>query len=206
VTVPEADVCACCGTHLHYTGEIGYIKLISAEKHKNGVRIEMLAGQRAENYMRRIMDQNSEVSHLLSAKVFETGAAVEKLLQASLETRQKLRILSERAMAAAAEQLPEGEAVQIAFAEDADHDSLRHFANLIMEKKKPAAAAALCADEKECRYVMISSSIPLRKGIREINQALNGRGGGNDEMVQGMFHAPKEEIVKILEQQLKALM
>jgi alanyl-tRNA synthetase len=44
------------------------------------------------------------------------------------------------------------------------------------------------------RYVIGSRSVPLRSVIRKINEALGGRGGGRDEMVEGIFFAEREEI------------
>ena len=37
VTVPGSDVCACCGTHVRRTGEIGVIKLLTSQRYKGGV-------------------------------------------------------------------------------------------------------------------------------------------------------------------------
>ena len=42
VTVPGADSCACCGTHVARTGEIGMIKLLSPQRYKGGVRVGIL--------------------------------------------------------------------------------------------------------------------------------------------------------------------
>ena len=47
VTIPGADVCACCGTHVKYTGEVGPIKVISAEHAKGGSRLDILIGGKA---------------------------------------------------------------------------------------------------------------------------------------------------------------
>ena len=41
------DICACCAPHVHFTGEIGMIRLTGMEKYKGGVRIQMLCGFRA---------------------------------------------------------------------------------------------------------------------------------------------------------------
>ena len=76
VTFPDADTCACCGTHVANTGEIGLIKLVSIQKFKAGVRIEMLCGARALQYVNRICEQNREISVSLSAKPLETANAV----------------------------------------------------------------------------------------------------------------------------------
>ena len=41
------DCCACCGTHLARTGEVGLIKIISAQHYKAGMRLAVACGQRA---------------------------------------------------------------------------------------------------------------------------------------------------------------
>lgn len=45
VTFPGVDICACCGTHVKATGEIGLIKIFTCEKFHEGVRLEMLCGR-----------------------------------------------------------------------------------------------------------------------------------------------------------------
>ena len=36
---PGADCCACCGTHVRSSGQVGMVKLISCQKFRDGVRI-----------------------------------------------------------------------------------------------------------------------------------------------------------------------
>ena len=47
VSWPGADCCACCGTHVLRSGQVGLVKLLSCQKFREGVRIEMAAGARA---------------------------------------------------------------------------------------------------------------------------------------------------------------
>ena len=47
IEIPEVDSCACCGTHLSFTGEIGVFTILSYEKHRRGCRLTMLAGELA---------------------------------------------------------------------------------------------------------------------------------------------------------------
>ena len=54
VTVPDADVCACCGTHVRYTGEIGLIKVLSTANRKDGTRCEIVCGSRALAYVQAV--------------------------------------------------------------------------------------------------------------------------------------------------------
>ena len=75
VTIENADICACCGTHVTRTGEIGLIKIFSCVKFHEGVRLEILCGMRAYEYVNLLIEQNRKNSALLSAKPVETNAA-----------------------------------------------------------------------------------------------------------------------------------
>ena len=47
VAFPGADCCACCGTHVLRSGQVGLVKFLSVQKFREGVRIELLCGKRA---------------------------------------------------------------------------------------------------------------------------------------------------------------
>lgn len=47
VAIGDFDVCACGGTHVAHTGEVGIIKIIRTERHKQGMRLEFRCGWRA---------------------------------------------------------------------------------------------------------------------------------------------------------------
>ena len=68
VEIPGADICACCGTHVDYTGEIGVIKVLSLMNYKGGVRFSMLCGDRALENFEAKTEQMQTISNLLSAK------------------------------------------------------------------------------------------------------------------------------------------
>ena len=80
VTIPGYDICACCGTHVSRTGEIGPIRIFSCVKFHDGVRLEILCGRRAYEYVGRLIAENRKNSALLSAKPAETSAAVQRAL------------------------------------------------------------------------------------------------------------------------------
>ena len=58
VVFPEVDCCACCGLHVTRTGEVGMVKLLSVEKFRNGVRMEMISGRRVLDYLQMVREQN----------------------------------------------------------------------------------------------------------------------------------------------------
>ena len=79
VDFPGADVCACCGTHVTHTGEIGMVKLLSVVKFRDGIRMEMICGKRVLNYLNMVNEQNHQISMKLSAKMDRTADAVQRL-------------------------------------------------------------------------------------------------------------------------------
>ena len=81
VRFPGADLCACCGTHVKRTGEIGLLKILSCVKFHDGVRMEILVGRRAMEYLTGTFEQNKQISGLLSARPMETAAAAARLQQ-----------------------------------------------------------------------------------------------------------------------------
>ena len=65
VRIPGADTCACCGTHLRRTGEIGQIRLLGVQKYKGGVRVSILCGLRALMAERQVQAEMEKVHRLL---------------------------------------------------------------------------------------------------------------------------------------------
>ena len=56
----DIDLCACCGTHVAHTGEIGLIKLFSTTHFRGGSRIEMACGGRALAVLNALCAQNRQ--------------------------------------------------------------------------------------------------------------------------------------------------
>ena len=78
VAFPGADCCACCGTHVRRAGEVGIIKVLSCQKFREGVRLEILCGSRAYRYLSQVYDQDRAVAQLLSVKPQDTLAAAKQ--------------------------------------------------------------------------------------------------------------------------------
>ncbi|MFQ7012840.1 MAG: alanyl-tRNA editing protein [Faecalibacterium sp.] len=79
VTIPGADVCACCGTHTAFTGAVGQIKILAAENYKGGVRLSVVCGGRALEAAQAMRARQAEIGALLSAKASETANAVHRV-------------------------------------------------------------------------------------------------------------------------------
>ena len=193
VTFPGADVCACCGTHVSMTGEIGLIKLLSVSKFRSGVRIEMLCGRRAFNYLNRIWEQNHQISVLLSAKPDKTASYVEKLKTHDSEVsfslyEMKQRYFEETAVKAAA--MP---SVYL-FEQGLEPDEVRRLCVLLMEHCSGVCAVFSGDDQNGYKYALGQKNGNLKELNQELNAALQGRGGGKPFFLQGNVSAARDQI------------
>lgn len=194
VRFPGADLCACCGTHVKRTGEIGLVKLLSCQKFHQGVRIEMLAGGRAMEYLTQVHDQNRQISGLLSAKPLETAAAAARLQQELAGSKFRAGQLEDQLFAQRAEGL-RGAGDVLLFEENLRPDSLRRLTDAILGTCG-GRCAVFSGTAEGFQYAIGQKDGDLRAFVKEMNAALNGRGGGKPGFVQGSVRASREEIAR----------
>lgn len=192
VTIPGYDVCACCAPHVKRTGEIGLIHLISMQNWKGGVRIRMLCGSRAVEDLMGKQESVTAISGLLSARQEEVTAAVRRLCEELEREKARAAALGRMAAQARADALPAG-AERLVLFEEMDTASLRALVNAAVAKGT-GVCAAYAWDGAKFQYILGSQRQDLRPLVKEMNAALNGRGGGSASMVQGSVQAGRAEI------------
>ena len=197
VEFPGADICACCGTHVRRTGEIGLVKLLTVQKFHSGVRVEMLAGGRAYEYLNDIVAQNRQVSQLLSAKVKETAKAVKNLAAELEEKKSQLFALESAQFEAKARELA-GQGDVLVRMDNLSPDGVRRCAIAVQETCGGRAAVFSGDDETGYKYAVGQKDGDLRAWVKELNGALSGRGGGKPGFVQGSVSAKWDEIVAFM--------
>ena len=195
VECPGADMCACCGTHVSSAGQIGIIKLLSVHPFREGVRIEMISGIRAYDYLCRTAEQNSEISTLLSAKVDATAAAVKRLQEELASASYRLVGLENRLFADMAEKYA-GDSDALIFEDGLNPDGVRRLADAVMSRCAGLVAIFSGDDEKGYKYALCRRDADLRAMVRELNTALHGRGGGKPHFAQGSVVCTKADIEK----------
>jgi len=192
IRFPDVDLCACCGTHVQRTGEIGLVKFLSCVKFHEGVRIEMLSGGPALAYLQKTWQQNKQISGLLSAKPFETASAAARLQQELNDTKYRLGQLEDQLFRQKAETLRNTGDVLL-FEEGLKPDALRRLADAVMHACGGRCAVFSRTDDGY-QYAIGQENGDLRAFTREMNAALNGRGGGKPFFVQGSVKASHKEI------------
>lgn len=193
VTIPGADVCACCGTHVSSAGQIGLVKLVSVQKFREGVRIELLCGGRALDYLSRMEGQNKAVSNLLSAKPGETAQGVQRLLEENAALKSRILTMEEQHFAALAHGCA-GVGNVVLFEDDLSPDALRRLCDAVLGECQGRCACFSGSDEAGYKYAVGERNGDLRTWVKSLNQALNGRGGGKPDFVQGSLRASRADI------------
>ena len=193
VSFPGADTCACCGTHVASSAQVGLVKLLSVQKFREGVRIELVCGGRALQHLSRALEQNRQVSNLLSAKVFETADAVQRLQEENAALKSRILTMEEQHFAALAAQYEQAGDVLL-FEEGLSPDGLRRLCDQILRVCGGRCACFSGQDGQGYKYAIGQKDGDLRAFVKALNQALNGRGGGKPGFVQGSVQADAHAI------------
>ena len=194
VSVEDADICTCCGTHPPFTGMLGSVKVIRHEKHKGGCRVEFVCGSRALADADKKNSTLLAVAQGLSVKPEQVPDALAKLkadLLAQLDdVKSKLLKVEEAQLQELYDNAPTNAAGTKILAVPLDgHDAkdikvflpkataLEHTICLLVAAKPERisyAAALGAATEGDCRVL-----------IKLLNEAFGGRGGGKSDCAQG---------------------
>ena len=199
VEFPEADRCACCGTHVERAGQAGLVKVISCQKFREGVRMEILCGGRALRYLSGVYDQAQAVGQRLSVKPLETARAVERLEEELSAAKIRIAELEQTAFAAiAGEQKGRGDVVL--FQSPMRPDSLRRLADAL-GKACGGLGAVFSGEGEAWSYALVrADGADISSLVKNLNQTLRGRGGGRSGFAQGSVRASRGEIEEFFQE------
>ena len=199
VTIGEYDTCACCAPHVARTGEIGMIKLLDAIRYKGGMRIHFLSGSAALAHYRKTWSDVAALSAMLSVPQSEVVAGLERR-EAEIEKRgATIAALRRQLLDYKIAALTETAGNLCIFTDDPDMLSLRLLVNAGVEKCTGICAAFYGNDQDGYRYIMGAANVDLRALSKQINTALDGKGGGSAQMIQGSCTASEAKIRAYME-------
>lgn len=199
---PGADICACCGTHVSYSGEVGMVKFLSCHRFHEGSRIELLCGERVYRYLTAVHEQNSAIAKGMAAKYYDTARVYFRQLEELKNLKARSAALENELFSAKAE-MNRGKGDVLLFEEELTPDSVRKLCVAV-----GSACGGLCAvfsrDADGSRtngsqtggykYAIMHEGHDISGFIKEMNTALKGRGGGRNGLAQGSVEAGRKEI------------
>ena len=192
VAVENADVCTCCGTHPPVTGMVGCLKIIRAERRKQGQRLEILCGARA---MADAAKKNRILQNIatdFSAKVEEVPERIAKLkeemasLQEALKekTAKLLEIELQEALAVA-QVRADGAKVLALVLDDAKNG--KNLLSRVGALENTVSVLLAVQPERISYFVALGKDTAgdCRTYIKLLNDTFGGRGGGKPDGAQG---------------------
>ena len=192
VAVENADVCTCCGTHPPVTGMVGCLKIIRAERRKQGQRLEILCGARAMADAARKNRILQNIATDFSAKVEEVPERIAKLkeemesLQEALKekTAKLLEIELQEALAVA-QVRADGAKVLALVLDDAKNG--KNLLPRVGALENTVSVLLAVQPERISYFVALGKDTAgdCRAYIKLLNDTFGGRGGGKPDGAQG---------------------
>ena len=206
IEIPGGDVCACCGTHVENTGEVGIIKIRGMIHYKGGVRISMLCGRRALLDYRNRLKDGIRLSNLLSARLQLVPEAVEKLKNDCQDREMLIGRLYGQLFGLKAGQYPKSNRPLTLFEEGLNMVQIRQLCTLLYEQEKGSVVMVCSGNEAqgEYQYALGSSLMDMRALSKAMNGKLHGRGGGSSLMAQGTFRASRQSVMDVFQEETKS--
>jgi len=192
VDIDGYDVCACGGTHVRTSGEIGLIHIRRWERRKGVTRVEFLCGGRAaQDYSRRDAILQS-VAQAQSVGIDELAAAVERLAESATISHHEAEHLRKRlldaelpAISASAEEIA-GAKVVCRYLEGYDAGNMRYVALHLVRSERTMALLAVSQPSPQLLFARSEDlQLDMGKLLRESAGPFGGRGGGRPHMAQG---------------------
>lgn len=180
VQIGDLDTSACCGLHPNSTLEVQMLKILKHEKHKTGLRITFIAGNRA-------------ITNALSTNL-ETFTQIQKLTkecqQLSTENRKLKNTITDyevKDMIEAAPTLGDVRIIQ-AIHENLEPKDLQAIATRLVAYPQVIALLGLKADKATHLVFMCSKDvqkISMNHLLKDSITLIDGQGGGTDFSAQG---------------------
>lgn len=201
IEIPEFDAEACGGTHCSRTGEIGKIIITSTERIQDGVvRINIVAGGRAEEYLEEKRQLMKEIESILGVEGEETIEAAQKLFDEWKKSRKERKTEAEADVEELAEELRGQFAGNVLVAKvDGDMEKLQAVSRMLSGDDRTIVLFGMNGKVT----VLVSSGKNAQgdasKMAKEICEKLGGKGGGTPLLAQG-FGVEKEKVDELIKQ------
>ena len=204
ISFPGADTCACCGTHVKCSAEVGLLKITSAHKFHEGTRIMLYCGKRAMDFLSLNYQANKKTAVLLSTKEEKTAEVVKKQMEELISLKTRLARIEEDYFTLWAENY-QGRENALIISDRLEAEEGRTLADLIANNISGTVLVfTKVKGQKEegtsvYRYACLNRGEDITEFIKEMNMALSGKGGGRNGFAQGTVHAEAKQIKKYLD-------
>ncbi len=190
--VDDLDAQACGGTHVHSTGEIGFIKVLGTQRIQDGViRLVFSAGMAAVDEVQHMEDLLIDAAETFDVDIERVPETAERFFQEWKERGKELDKLKEYRSLALVDRLLPGETEDgiefiVSILENIDVKEMLGAAESITEKNNRVALLASVTDNAQLVFSRSDDiDVDMRDILREAAKEINGGGGGTPKTAQG---------------------
>jgi alanyl-tRNA synthetase len=197
VEFPGFDVCACCAPHVKRSGEIGLIKAVSMKHWKNGVRIQLLAGEYALRYLQKEHASLMSAAKELSVGSAELGETAVRLRDENAAMKSEQVMLHTKILRLMALQIPDNIPDAVLFTDRMETAAVRQVVNELTISRSGYGGIFFRKNTdgpEDWAYIIGSSGGDARELQGRLKEKFGARGGGSPQMIQGQVCAPEEEL------------
>lgn len=198
VEIENCDVCACCAPHVRRSGEVGLFKVVHMMNYKGGVRIFILCGQRALDYVLELDDNMNAIYHMLSANNSSVVKYVKQLIDTNNALKQEVFNLNKKEVQRLVEEANENH--RYFFVEDLDKNLQREMVNSLVQRLEGYVGVFVGSDQMGYRFILASRNNDTTK-LFDVLKSHGAKGGGNALMVQGYMKTSQNTIEELLKSQ-----
>ena len=198
VEIENCDVCACCAPHVRRSGEVGLFKVVHMMNYKGGVRIFILCGQRALDYVLELDDNMNAIYHMLSANNSSVVKYVKQLIDTNNALKQEVFNLNKKEVQRLVEEANENH--RYFFIEDLDKNLQREMVNSLVQRLEGYVGVFVGSDQMGYRFILASRNNDTTK-LFDVLKSHGAKGGGNALMVQGYMKTSQDTIEELLKSQ-----
>lgn len=187
VIIPEYDYNGCGGTHPNSTGQVGLIKILATEKMKQQIRIHFVCGQRVLQQLAMRKHVLSDVARQLSVPEEIAADALRNFAQTAKANDKALGEAQDALLVFEARELAK-DAIAANVFSNRSIQQLQKLARFITQENPDAIALLVAENDKKLQFVA-SRGANITHSMKDISSVIlpliNGKGGGNDALVQG---------------------
>ena len=189
VIIPDYDYNGCGGTHPTSTGQVQMIKIMEIEKMKSNIRVHFVCGDRVREQLAMRKNVLTDVARQLSVPEKDASAALTKLMTTAKQTEKSLAEARDALLGYEAKELAHtGEAVVGRVFENRTIQELQKLARFITTENADVTALLVANNEDKLQFVAARGA-NVELSMKSVSAAalpiINGKGGGNDALVQG---------------------
>jgi len=191
VIIPNYDYNGCGGTHPTSTGQVSLLKIMGTEKMKKNIRVSFVCGNRVLKQLAMRKRVLSEVARNLSVPEEEAAVALQKVMKDAKSTEKSLGEAQDALLVFEAKELVtnsrENNIVAANF-ENRTVQTLQKLGRAIVADNQDVVALLVSENEGKLQFVAAKGAnlgLNMKEVSTKVLPLINGKGGGNDALVQG---------------------